>query len=213
MGQLRHKLHRTMVAAGMAGALLLAAGPARAVQLSPAISQMYAATEAVPPTASRMMVCYGFVCRLRYFLDFTPGDRAAIAGMMGKGAKSAAEERKALQQVFVWFDRRVGKAVGTNKRIARADIRHRAADTNFDCFDTTRNAVSLLLVLREWGLLKHHTIEDPRFRGKLLQGQTPHNTAVLKEKKGGKEWTIDMWTTAFGQVPDVMTLEKWLDEN
>jgi hypothetical protein len=197
----------------MAAAVLLAAGPARAVQLSPAIAQMYSAVEAVPPTASQMMVCYGFVCRLRYFLYFTPGDRAAIAGMMAKGAASAADERKALQQVFVWFDRRVGKIIGTDKRIARADIRHRAADTNFDCFDTTRNGVSLLLVVREWGLLRHHTIEDPRFRGKLLLGQTPHNTAVMKEKKGGKEWVIDMWTTKYSQVPDVMTLEKWLDEN
>ena len=188
MGQLQQKLRRTAVAAGMAACVLLAAGPARAVQLSPAIAQMYAAVEAVPPTASQMMVCYGFVCRLRYFLYFTPADRAAIAGMMAKGAKSAADERKALQQVFVWFDRRAGKAVGTDKRIARADIRHRAADTNFDCFDTTRNAVSLLLVLREWGLLRHHTIEDPRFRGNLFVGQTPHNTAVLKEKAGGKEW-------------------------
>jgi hypothetical protein len=213
VGQLRLKLHRTTVAAGLAGVLLLAAGPARAIQLSPAISQMYSATESVPPTASQMMVCYGFVCRLRYFLYFTPADRSAIAGMMAKGAASAADERKALQQVFVWFDRRVGKIIGTDKRIARADIRHRADDTNFDCFDTTRNAVSLLLVVREWGLLKHHTIEDPRFRGKLLLGQTPHNTAVLKEKKGGKDWVIDMWTTKYSQVPDVMTLEKWLDEN
>ena len=23
---------------------------------------------------------------------------------------------------------------------------------------------------------------------------------------------VDMWPTAFGQVPDVMTLQKWLDE-
>jgi hypothetical protein len=213
VGQLHQKLRRTAVAAGMAAGVLLAAGPARAVQLSPAIAQMYAAVEAVPPTASQMMVCYGFVCRLRYFLHFTPADRAAIAGMMAKGAKSAADERKALQQVFVWFDRRAGKEIGTDKRIARADIRHRADDTNFDCFDTTRNAVSLLLVVREWGLLRHHTIEDPRFRGNLFVGQTPHNTAVLKEKAGGKEWIIDMWTTTYGQVPDVMTLEKWFDEN
>ena len=126
MGQLHQKLRRMAVVAGTAACVLLAAGPARAVQLSPAIAQMYAAVEAVPPTASQMMVCYGFVCRLRYFLYFTPADRAVIAGMMAKGAKSAADERKALQQVFVWFDRRAGKAVGTDKRIARADIRHRA---------------------------------------------------------------------------------------
>ena len=40
----------------------------------------------------------------------------------------------------------------------------------------------------------------------------PHNTAVLTEKPGGKDWIVDMWTVGYGQVPDVMTLEKWMDE-
>jgi hypothetical protein len=36
---------------------------------------------------------------------------------------------------------------------------------------------------------------------------------VLKEKAGGgTSWVVDMWTTSYGQVPDVMTLDKWLDE-
>ena len=47
----------------------------------------------------------------------------------------------------------------------------------------------------------------------ILVGQLPHNTAVIKETApGGTSWVVDMWPTAFGQVPDVMTLEKWLDE-
>jgi len=29
---------------------------------------------------------------------------------------------------------------------------------------------------------------------------------------GGTSWVVDMWPTAFGQVPDVMTVDKWLDE-
>jgi hypothetical protein len=174
---------------------------------------MYSSVEAVPPTASQIMVCYGFVCRLRFILYFSPAERAALANIMARGKASAADERKALQQAFVWFDRRVGREVGTNRRVARADFRNRDDEHNFDCYDTTRNAVSMLLVLREWGLLRHHTISDPVHRAKVLIGQTPHNSAVIKEKAGGKEWTIDMWTTAFGQVPDVMTVEKWMDEN
>jgi hypothetical protein len=194
--------------------LLLAAAPAAAtIKLWPAIEQLYSSVQMEPPSATHMTVCYGFVCRLRLTLVFTAAERTTITNMMNKGRASAAEERKAIQQVFVWFDHRVGREVGTDKRVANADVRSFDANHNFDCWDTTRNAASLLLVLQEWYLLRHHRVSDPRYRGNLLVGQLPHNTAVIKETApGGTSWVVDMWPTAFGQVPDVMTLEKWLEE-
>jgi hypothetical protein len=196
------------VCAGVA----LSARPAIAIKLSPEIAQMYAAVEMAPPTATQMTVCYGFVCRLRLVLEFGPAERALLTGILAKGRASPEEERKAIQQAFVWFDHRVGREVGTTRRVARADFRHFDASHNFDCYDTTRNAVSLLLIFQEWGALRHHTVADPRFRGNILFGQTPHNTAVLKEQASGESWVVDMWTTSFGQVPDVMPLERWLAE-
>jgi len=193
--------------------LLLGTGPAAAIKLLPAVEQLYSSVEMEPPSATHMTVCYGFVCRLRLTLVFTGAERTTITNMMSKGRASAADERKAIQQVFVWFDHRVGREVGTNKRIANADVRSFDANHNFDCWDTTRNAASLLLVLQEWGTMRHHRVSDPRYRVNLLVGQLPHNTAVIKETApGGTSWVVDMWPTAFGQVPDVMTLEKWLEE-
>ena len=52
----------------------------------------------------------------------------------------------------------------------------------------------------------------PRYRGNILLGQLPHNTAVIVEKTGGTKLVVDMWPTAYGQVPDVMPLTKWLEE-
>jgi hypothetical protein len=203
-----------LVAAAVLGSLLFAAVPAAAtIKLWPAIEQLYSSVEMEPPSATHMTVCYGFVCRLRLTLVFTDAERTTITNLMNKGRASAAEERKAIQQVFVWFDHRVGREVGTDKRVANADVRSFDANHNFDCWDTTRNAASLLLVLQEWSLLHHHRVSDPRYRGNLLVGQLPHNTAVIKDTApGGTSWVVDMWPTAFGQVPDVMTLEKWLDE-
>ena len=193
--------------------LLLGTGPAAAIKLWPAIEQLYSSVEMEPPDATQMTVCYGFVCRLRLTLVFTGAERTTITNMMSKGRASAADERKAIQQVFVWFDHRVGREVGTNKRIANADVRSFDANHNFDCWDTTRNAASLLLVLQEWGTMRHHRVSDPRYRGNILVGQLPHNTAVIKEiAPSGTSWVVDMWPTAFGQVPDVMPLEKWLDQ-
>jgi len=38
--------------------------------------------------------------------------------------------------------------IGTNKRVAKADFRYFDDKHNFDCWDTTRNTTSLLLVLQ-----------------------------------------------------------------
>jgi hypothetical protein len=197
----------------VAASLTYSAGPATAaIKLTQEMIDMYAAVEALPPTASRMTVCYGFGCRRRMELAFTGKERATLRNILAKGRRSPAAERKAIQQAFVWFDHRVGKEVGTSKRVANADIRTFDAAHNFDCWDTTRNAMSLLLVLQDWGTLRHHTVDNPRYRGNILFGQLPHNTAVIVERKSGTKWIVDMWPTAYGQVPDVMPLAKWLEE-
>jgi hypothetical protein len=202
------------VALGLLVATGLAATPARAeVKLSPALEQMYALTESTPPTARQMTVCYGFVCRLRFDLAFTDAERKLVTDMMNKGRATPADERKAIQQAFVWWDHRVARNIGTHVRVANADVRAFDADHNFDCWDTTRNAASFLLVLQTWGVLRHHRVSDPRYRGNVLIGQLPHNTAVIREiAPSGMSWVVDQWTTKFGQVPDVMPLEKWLKE-
>lgn len=204
---------RLVLAGVLAVGLASGTDRASAIELSYAIAQMYTAVEVPPPTASRITVCYGFVCRLRTHLDFTPGDRRALSDLLNKGKASPEAERKALQFAVQWLDRRMGPILQTTKRVARADIRHRDDDRNYDCYDTTRNAVGLLLVLRQWGLLRHHTISDPRYRGTLLFGQTPHNTAVVKDRTSGQEWVLDLWTKAYGELPDVMPVERWVTEN
>ncbi|MGB8397375.1 MAG: hypothetical protein WCE35_01070, partial [Bradyrhizobium sp.] len=84
---------------------------------------------------------------------------------------------------------------------------------NYDCWDTTRNTTSLLLVLREWRLLKYHGVGDPHYRGNALALQTPHNTAVLVERATKVEWVVDLWPRGYLRPPDVMTVERWVKQN
>ncbi|WP_425909819.1 hypothetical protein [Nitrobacter sp. TKz-YC02] len=196
--------------------LLMANGvdhPVEAAELSPGISQLYTSVSINPPTAESMTVCYGFVCRRRESLDFTSADRAALGRVLAAGRSSAAAERRAVQNAVVWFDRHMGSILGTDRRVARADFRAGDDKHNFDCWDTTRNVTSLLLVLQGWRLLKFHTVGDPHYRGNALVLQTPHNTAVLVERTTGVEWAIDMWTRGFAQLPDVMTVNQWIKQD
>lgn len=194
-------------------ALIAAPRPALSVELSAPQAALYTTVSIFPPSDQRMTVCYGFVCRRREILDFTAGDHNELKQILATGRVSAVAERAAVQKAVIWFDRRMGPVIGTDKRIAKADFRYFDDKHNYDCWDTTRNTTSLLLVLQEWGLLKYHTVGDPHYRGNALVLQTPHNTAVLVERATKVEWTVDMWPRGYLQPPDVMTVEKWVTED
>jgi len=200
---------------GLALWLLALAGssPAFAVELSSPQAALYTTVSIYPPSASSMTVCYGFVCRRREILNFTSADRQALTKILAAGRASAVAERAAVQKAVIWFDRRMGPVIGTDKRVAKADFRYFDDKHNYDCWDTTRNTTSLLLVMQEWGLFKYHVVGDPHYRGNTLVLQTPHNTAVLVERATKVEWVVDMWPRGYLQPPDVMTVEKWVKED
>src|SRR5215469_11076637 len=117
---------KARVPCGVAAALLSllqSAGPrpAFATELSPPQAALYTTVSIYPPSASSMTVCYGFVCRRREILDFTPADRKALTAILAAGRASAAAERSAVQKAVIWFDRRMGPIIGTDKRVAKAD--------------------------------------------------------------------------------------------
>jgi hypothetical protein len=205
-------VRRFLVAAIVAIPGLLSLARAQAIELTPALTAMYALVAMPPPASNRMVVCYGFGCKQRMMLDFTAADRKRLSDILATGRASPDAERKALAQAVVWFDRRVGPIIGTSGRVARANGVTGTQANNFDCFDTTRNTASLILILQEWGLLRHHLVGDPRYRGNIFFGQTPHNTAVLVDRATQREWALDMWTRAYAELPDVMPVEQWLSE-
>src|SRR5436305_2263621 len=205
---------RAQLAGGLVAALvLLGAQPAAAIELSPEVAALYSSVSIYPPSATSMTVCYGFVCRRRETLDFTPADRKALTQILAAGKASAAAERAAVQKAVIWFDRRMGPLLGTDRRVAKADFRYFDDSHNYDCWDVTRNTTSLLLVLQEWGLLKHHTVGNPHYRGNTLVLQTPHNTAVLLDRATRIERVVDMWTRGYLEPPDVMPGEQWVKED
>jgi hypothetical protein len=197
----------------LATIFVAAVSPAQAAELTAPQAALYTTVSIFPPSAASMTVCYSFGCRRREMLDFTSADRSALMKIMAAGKASAAAERAAVQKAVIWFDRRVGPVIGTDKRVAKADFRNFDDKHNYDCWDTTRNTTSLLLVMQEWGLFKYHFVGDPHYRGNVLVLQTPHNTAVLVERATKVEWVVDMWPRGYAQPPDVMTVAQWVTED
>jgi hypothetical protein len=46
-------------------------------------------------------------------------------------------------------------------------------------------------------------------RGLFVDGKQPHTTPVIVETATGAEWSVDSWTKAYGQSPDIMTITEW----
>src|ERR1700730_5705251 len=75
-------------AMALSGLILIAAPvPARAVELSAPVAALYTTVSIFPPSAKSMTVCYGFVCRRREMLDFTPADRNALSKILPAGRR------------------------------------------------------------------------------------------------------------------------------
>jgi hypothetical protein len=191
---------------GLLGAAAVA--PAAGGQIDAGATAFLQTVSLPPPAANRVIFCHGFGCAFRTEIGLGPGDRAQMASLMAAGAGSAAAERAAIARTEVWFEKRVAPLTGTGKAKARAGgLGHANDRTQFDCIDATVNTTSLLIVLQELGLMRHHRVGEPISR--LLTGGGPHYTAVITETKTGAEYTVDPWTHDRGELPDVWPVGRW----
>jgi len=155
-----------------------------------------------------VVVCHGFGCAYRDQLVLTPARLSFLRGLLA-AAHSAKQERKALARAVAWLDREGGRAAGTVGRIARAGAGTKSGPSQMDCIDLTANVTELLIALDRNKLLKYHRVDEPVSRGFVIDGKQPHTTPVIVEIASGTPWSIDSWTKAYGQSPDIMTISQW----
>jgi hypothetical protein len=161
------------------------------------------------PLPSRVVVvCHGFGCAYRDQLVLTPARLSYLHGLLAT-ARSARQERRALARAVAWFDREGGRAAGTVGRIARAGAATKSGPSQMDCIDLTANVTELLIALDSNKLLKYHRVDEPVSRGFIVDGKQPHTTPVIEEIANGAQWSVDSWTKAYGQSPDIMTISQW----
>ena len=171
----------------------------------------YAARGAPPPSGNRVYVCHGYGCRMVSRVTFSAAEVAHIAGPLRERAKDAASERAAVGGAVQRYETIVGARIGTSGDRAKMDIGGGDAG-QMDCIDEATNTTSLLVLLEEHGLLRHHKVQRPVARGILIDGRYPHATAVLAEtgKAGAGSWAVDSWPEANGEPPLIQPLGTWM---
>jgi hypothetical protein len=155
-----------------------------------------------------VVICHGFGCAYRDQLVLTSTRLSYLRSTFG-AAHSAKQERKVLARAVAWFDREGGRAAGTVGRIARAGAGTKSGPSQMDCIDLTANITELLIALDRNKLLKYHHADEPVSRGLFLDGKQPHTTPVIVENASGTAWSVDSWTKAYGQNPDILTISEW----
>jgi hypothetical protein len=198
----------------IAGVVLLAAsaGPGTA-KLDPAVVSMLEYLSLAVPNPPNVVICHGFSCNYRTEVGFGPADRKELDRLMARGKTSAAAERQGIAEAYAWFERRVAPEAGTATARARTTPNYMRDRSQFDCFDKTSNATNFLALLDHFGLLRHHVIDVPVSRGLLIDFRQHHTTAVIRERASGKTWSVDGWTHANGEKPDIMPMEIWVTQD
>jgi hypothetical protein len=158
--------------------------------------------------AQLLMVCHGFGCSYRNPFMLTP-ERIAHLRQVLREPRSASEERKAIGRAVAWFDREGGRVASTVGRIAYAGAGTKSGPGQMDCIDLTANVTELLLVLERDRLIRFHRLGEQVSRGFIIDGRKPHTTPVIVEIASGTQWSVDSWTKAYGQIPDIITISEW----
>ncbi|MDQ0315828.1 hypothetical protein [Amorphus orientalis] len=175
-------------------------------------SMWYAANQAVPPTATKLVVCHGFGCARRTSVSLSPKNLEKLRAILVRGRSSPEAERRAIGKAVAWMERTVAPTVGSEGDIGGLDIWNSGVAGQMDCIDESTNTTSYLLLAEKRGFLKHHTVQRPVARGFFLDGRYPHATAVISEAETGERFAVDSWRKANGELPIIMPLQTWFDE-
>jgi hypothetical protein len=197
--------HSHLLIAAIAISLFSSAAVAAASQAGVAFLENLSISVSPSPVVT---VCHGFGCAYRNQLVLTPAKFSYLRGML-RAARSASEERKIIAKVVAWYDREGGRVAGTTGRIAYAAADTKTGPTQMDCIDLTANITELLIVLDRAKLLRYHRVGEPVSRGLIIDGKRPHTTPVIVETANGSQWSVDSWTRAYGQSPEIMTISEW----
>jgi hypothetical protein len=167
----------------------------------------------VAPTDTRIVACHGYGCSRRVALVMDTSVLGRAGGILKASRSSAEAERRAIGEIVKVYTAYLAATFGGKPDVPRSPPQMSGEHGQMDCIDETANTTSLLLVLQEQGLLFHHQVERPQSRGLFIDGRYPHVTAIIVEKRTGREWAVDPWAKAPGQQPDILPLMEWRQDS
>ncbi|MGO4707128.1 hypothetical protein AB4072_15290 [Microvirga sp. 2MCAF38] len=197
---------KVMTALGLSCAMTVGAHAATA---DPAVRNWFRDQGYVAPLNTVIIACHGYGCVRRTEISVSSGWFSQVGAIMRAGRYSPEAERKALSDAVRIYTTYLATQFGGRPDVPRSPPSLSGINGQMDCLDETANTTSLLLLLKEQGLLVHHDVASPQSRGIFLDGRYPHFTAVIVEVADHSSWAVDPWPRAPGAKPDLLPLEDW----
>lgn len=165
----------------------------------------YADPEASP---EKFIYCYGYGCRNQALTNFTDPEWRAIQKIFKKKSKTPEDERKKISKAIAKMEQYMGEEFGTKNDLPKAPL-SKESETELDCIDETVNTTKFLKFLEEADLLVFHKVSKPVYKGYMLNGVYPHNSAAVMETETGAVYVIDSYIFENGAEPNIRQLDNW----
>jgi hypothetical protein len=160
------------------------------------------------PGPVALPVCHGYGCAWRDYVTLSESEWQEVRAGMAPPAANAAAERMQIADTIGLIERIVGAKLGTAED--RAGTPFNWGDPKqLDCVDESINTSTYLHLLGNAGLLRYHTVRDPRRRTGFLR-LSQHYTAVIEDNRTRRQYAIDSWFNENGQPAEVVELDRWL---
>ena len=165
--------------------------------------------DAVPESSSQFVVCNQVSCDETTPVHLTVNNWQSVQSIFQPPAADSESERAQIARAIARLEQLVGDQAGTFDDQPRNSGSFRGT-RQLDCVAETTNTTIYLLLMKEKGLLRWHSVGNPKHRG-LLNLKFPHNTAVLIEKGSNRPYAVDSYFHANGRPPEIVPLASWID--
>lgn len=119
----------------------------------------------------------------------------------------AKRERELIAQAIGAMESIVGRLTDTDTDLA-GTFGNSDFSGQMDCNDEAINSTTYMRLMRNYGLIKFHEIEDMRTRNFFFNGW-PHSTAVIRETASGKRFAVDSWFYDNGFPATIVPFSEW----
>lgn len=161
------------------------------------------------PYVHDFQICAGGGCAELKQVNMTHDDWQAIVGIFMQAGEvhDAAQERVLIAQAIGAIESIVGRLTDTATDLAgtfgNADF-----PGQMDCNDEAINSTTYMRLMRNFGLIKFHEVEDMRTRNFFFNGW-PHSTAVIRETASGNRFAVDSWFYDNGFPATIVPFSDW----
>lgn len=163
------------------------------------------------PSLQAVDICHGGGCAQMQRVTLSDDEwlqvSAIFADSLDAKPEAAEHERQQIAQAVGVLESLIGIKTGTSSDRA-GTFNNASYPGQLDCNDEAINTTSYLRLLRRYGLMKYHEIEDMRTRNFFFSGW-PHTTAVMHEIAGGERFAVDSWFYDNGYAATIVPFATW----